>query len=228
MREEPHLVIDGHLGCAATWGHGVIKRYVVPIGILLAIMALGEFLPAIFAPQPSPEDLERDSERIGWTTPLDSRDIAHDVFLRVNDERIARGLDPLVWHEGLAAIAGRWSQEMIATSYRHSTEEFRRHPEFAGTGENIAMGYLDAAEVHVGWMESDGHRDNILLPGYSAMGVGIVCRNDGRMWATQIFGLAHGTPPTAMAPSPAEPVVRDDPGPACPRSRLFPFAAPSR
>jgi uncharacterized protein YkwD len=205
----------------------MMKRYVMPIGILLAIMAFGEFLPAVLA-NPSPGDLERDSERIGWTAPIASRDIAHDVFLRVNDDRVARGLAPLVWHEGLAAIAGTWSQEMIATTFGHSTDEYRRHPEFAGTGENISMGYLDASEMHVGWMRSDGHRDNILFPGYAAMGVGIVCRNDGRMWATQIFGVAHGAPHVTMAPTPVEPIVRDDPGPACPTSRSWPAFAPTR
>lgn len=114
---------------------------------------------------------------------------------------------------------------MIATGYRHSTPEFRAHPDFLGTGENISMGPVDAREAHVGWMRSDGHRDNLLTPGYRAVGIGIVCRNDGHMWATQIFGLPPGSmadPPGA--PTPVDPIVRDDRGPACPTSGGSPFS----
>lgn len=200
----------------------MLRRYVVPAVLLVAIIAFGENIPFLFE-NPDPADLERDSDKIGWTPAAVSDELAHDVFLRVNDERAARGLTPLAWHDGLADIAGRWSEEMIATGFRHSTPEFRAHPEFLGTGENIAMGQFDATEVHVGWMRSDGHRDNLLTPSYTAMGVGIVCRNDGRMWATQIFGVAASAPPAlagtgADAPvtTPVEPIVRDDPGPACP------------
>ena len=54
---------------------------------------------------------------------MDADVVARDVYVRVNDERRARGLLPLEWHEGLADIARRWSEEMIATTYEHSTPE---------------------------------------------------------------------------------------------------------
>jgi hypothetical protein len=69
-------------------------------------------------------------------------------------------------------------------------------------------------------MRSDGHRANILRPGYTAMGIGVVCRNDGTMWATQIFGVPQGSFDDDT-PTPVEPIVRDDPGPACPVPGLF-------
>lgn len=71
-------------------------------------------------------------------------------------------------------------------AYGHSPPEFRALPEFVGTGENILMGYRGAQDAHVGWMRSDGHRTNILNVDYDAVGIGVVCRNDGSMWATQI------------------------------------------
>jgi hypothetical protein len=202
----------------------VAKRYVVPIGVLFVVMLFAEFVPGLFE-RDDPRQLERYSDAFGWTPATDSRDLAQDVFQRVNDERLARGLPPLAWHVGLANIAERWSETMIAEQrYEHSTPEFRAHPDFYGSGENIAMGQSDAAEVHVGWMRSDGHRQSILDPNVTAIGIGIVCRSDGRMWATQVFGAPHGgsyTPPTMP---PAEPVVRTDPGPACPTpmNQLFP------
>jgi hypothetical protein len=199
------------------------KRVVVPVGVLVAILAVGEFLPGLLW-RPSPADLERDSDRIGWTAAIESRDLAYDIFLRVNDERTARGLAPLVWHEGLAGLAGRWSEEMISTGYRHSTEDFRAHPDFAGSAENIFMGPEDAAAAHVGWMESDGHRDNLLSPDVTAVGIGVVCRHDGRMWATQIFGVPHGARQLQTPQTPVAPIVRDDAGPACPRPS-WPFVS---
>ncbi|MEX1163202.1 MAG: CAP domain-containing protein [Nitriliruptor sp.] len=76
-------------------------------------------------------------------------------------------------------------------------------------------GYTDAAEVHVGWMRSAGHRDHILYPGFTAIGIGVVCRNDGRMWATQIFGIPRDSNPDPPTPTTEEPVTRQDSGPAC-------------
>ena len=79
------------------------------------------------------------------------------------------------------------------------------------------MGPFGTTETHVDWMESEGHRFNILQADYDTIGIGVVCRNDGRIWARQIFGVSQ-TPTTAqpavdMGPSP---IVRDDRGPMCP------------
>ena len=101
---------------------------------------------------------------------------------------------------------------MLASGYRHSTAEFRAHPDFAGTGENISMGPTNATEAHVGWMESDGHRANILHPGFTEVGIGVVCRNDGRIWATQIFGVRHGVQVSDQPLPPVDPIVRSDRG----------------
>jgi hypothetical protein len=202
---------------------GVLKRYVLPGLLLLALssacLVTDRFLD-FFLPAPRALAVEEASERIGWTPAEASDDIAWDIFLRVNDERATRGLPALVWHDGLADRARRWSEEMIRTGYRHSDPEFRDHPDFAATSENIYMSPRDAQEAHVGWMRSDGHRDNLLQPGLQAAGIGVVCRNDGTMWATQIFGVPQGTL-WHDASTPVEPIVRDDPGPACPVPGLF-------
>lgn len=190
------------------------RRHVLPALVLLAIWGLSELLPAV-GPPAVPVDLELSSERIGWTAALESDHIARDIFERVNDERGARGLSALVWDEGLADLSRRWSEEMIVTGFRHSTDEFRAHPAFVWTGENIHMGSPSASTAHVGWMESDGHRNNLLAPQHTAIGIGVVCRNDGRMWSTQILGTPHGVQP-ALASTPVEPIVRRDDGPACP------------
>lgn len=197
----------------------MLKRYVPMVAIGLLLLGGGLDLLDAKLTVPMPVDLEADSERIGWTPAVESDAIARDIYVRVNDERGARGLAPLTWDEGLAELARRWSETMIADTYEHSPADFRAHPSYAGTGENIAMGYLGASDLHVGWMTSAGHRDNILYPGYTAVGVGIVCRNDGHAWATQIFGVPNGTYPDPPRPTSEEPITRHDHGPICPAPR---------
>ncbi|MFA9430793.1 CAP domain-containing protein [Egicoccus sp. AB-alg2] len=205
-------------------------RAVVPVVVVLGLWFVAESIPAPVVDPPDPVTLAAESRRLGWTGPAENQALAEDVFERVNDERIARGLRPLLWHPDLAERAGTWSLRMIEDTYEHSPDGFLAHPRFPGTGENIAMGQRDTMEVHVDWMESAGHRENILRPGFTAMGVGIVCRNDGRMWATQVFGMPAGPAPAGAAPTvdtgppPVEPVTRRDDGVACPRpARLLPL-----
>jgi len=198
----------------------MIRQNKVPLAVLAALLIAWLVVPSQWG-APDPMALEQDSERIGWGAASEGSDIARDIYERVNDERIERGLSPLAWHPGLADIARRWSEEMLSSGYRHSTAEFRAHPDFAGSGENIFMGPTDATEAHVGWMESDGHRANILHPDFTDIGIGIVCRNDGRIWATQVFGVRHGVQMSEPPLPPVEPIVRDDRGgTTCPSDPL--------
>ena len=190
------------------------------LGLLVfLITAPGWVMRLDIWPEPRPAAVASESRRVGWHDSAAFSDISHDIFERVNDERRARGLPPLVWHEGLATLARAWSERMVESGhYEHSPERFRAHPDFIGTGENIATGYRGADGVHVGWMRSDGHRQNILNPSYTAIGVGVVCRGDGQMWATQIFGVPIGsTVPNAQVDTGVDPIVRREQGPRCPQ-----------
>jgi uncharacterized protein YkwD len=55
-------------------------------------------------------------------------------------------------------------------------------------GENIAYGYPDVASVMNGWMNSAGHRANILGAGYTDIGVGIAYDSQGVPYYCQVFG----------------------------------------
>lgn len=195
--------------------------HIRPLLILGGVLVAAQVVPSLVGSEPARqetiEEVERASAAIGWTPAVESIRLAEDLERRVNDERVARGLRPLVWHEGLADLARQWSEEMLASGYRHSPESFRMVPDLLGVGENILMGPLDSGEAHVGWMESDGHRQNILTPGYTRIGIGVVCRNDGRIWATQMFGMpldAEAGSALNVVP-PVEPIVRRDPGLTC-------------
>lgn len=55
-------------------------------------------------------------------------------------------------------------------------------------GENIAFGYSTPAEVMVGWMNSPGHRANILNCAFKELGVGVARNSSGTLLWTQNFG----------------------------------------
>ena len=55
-------------------------------------------------------------------------------------------------------------------------------------GENLAFGYADAQAVVLGWMESPGHRANILGTSFTQIGVGFGRDQSGRAYYAQVFG----------------------------------------
>ncbi|KGH46197.1 MULTISPECIES: CAP domain-containing protein [Modestobacter] len=151
--------------------------------------------------------------------------IARAVFDRVNAEREARGLEPVAWNDALATVARDWSAEMADTGefVHQDIREVLQGDELAGfesVGENIfsATGPVPAGTIHAGWMRSDGHRANVLNPGWDRLGVGVFCAADGSVWATQEFGRTAGADRPAVASStpPVEPITRPaDDGPTC-------------
>lgn len=108
------------------------------------------------------------------------------------------GCEPLRTDEELRAAARGRSQDMAANDYfAHTSEDGRSFvdriaaagcPRAQAGGENIAMGYRTAADVMAGWMNSAGHRANILNCGFRAIGVGIARDARGSTYWTQDFG----------------------------------------
>ena len=114
------------------------------------------------------------------------------VLALVNDSRIALGLQPLVLNDALNDAAYNHSADMLENDYFDHTgldgSRFWDRAEAAGyqgqpRGENIASGQRSPEAVHDAWMNSDGHRANILTEDITEMGLG----RAGNIW-TQIFG----------------------------------------
>jgi uncharacterized protein YkwD len=59
---------------------------------------------------------------------------------------------------------------------------------FAYLGENVAFNYPDANSVMTAWMNSSGHRENILNSSYTEIGVGVAYDSQGEPYFTQDFG----------------------------------------
>ncbi|MER2260756.1 MAG: SafA/ExsA family spore coat assembly protein [Psychrobacillus sp.] len=123
----------------------------------------------------------------------DSYNIEQDVIKLVNVERANAGLSPLSYDWELGRVAQYKSQDMHDQKYFSHTSPVYGTPftmmknfgiSYKSAGENIAQGQTTAKAVVNAWMNSEGHRANILNKNYTHIGVGYV--KDGNYW-TQMF-----------------------------------------
>lgn len=122
----------------------------------------------------------------------------NEVLYLMNLEREAVGLQPYTWDERLFEAARGHSVDMANQGYFSHTSldgrTFSQRITNAGyiwntCGENIAYGYSSPQAVVNAWMNSSGHRDNILNASYCDVGVGHT--PNGHYW-TQDFGRERG------------------------------------
>ncbi|MBN0043822.1 TerD family protein [Streptomyces actuosus] len=135
-----------------------------------------------------------------WAAPLTPDGLARteaEVADLTNRERSRAGLRPLSADPRLAAAARAHSADMAARAYHaHTSPDGTRPRDRAaaagstrGTiGENIACGQRSPAEVVAGWMDSPGHRANILRPAFTHIGVGFAGGGPSGTYWTQLFG----------------------------------------
>lgn len=117
------------------------------------------------------------------------------VIAAVNAERAKAGCRPLTPDPRLARLAQGFSDEMAVRGFFGHTDPGGRSPWDRAAalgitdlgGENIARGQADADAVMESWMNSPGHRANILDCDYRTIGVGLH-PGDGGPWWTQDFG----------------------------------------
>ncbi|MDV5148626.1 CAP domain-containing protein [Streptomyces sp. SBC-4] len=149
--------------------------------------------PAV--PRPAPTT-EAPVETSAAPSTADRDEAAEAEVLRlVNVERANVGCTPVRADAQLAALAGAFSADMAERGFFDHTDPDGATPwaraEQAGVsslgGENIARGQADAAAVMDSWMNSDGHRANILNCDFTTLGVGVQF-GDGGPWWTQDFG----------------------------------------
>ncbi|RSK51797.1 CAP domain-containing protein [Bacillus canaveralius] len=110
-----------------------------------------------------------------------------------NQERAKHGIPALKLDVELSKVAREKSRDMQAKGYFSHTSPTYGSPfdmmkqfgiSYKSAGENIAMGQRSPQEVVTAWMNSEGHRKNILNPSYTNLGVGHVAQ--GNYW-TQMF-----------------------------------------
>lgn len=118
-----------------------------------------------------------------------------EVVRLVNNERVKNGLPPFTMSNKLSHVARLKSEDMQVNNYfDHESPKYGRLSDmmkhfgivFKTAGENIAMGYPNPEAVVEGWMNSPGHRSNILNKNFNIIGVG--AHEYGRtIYWTQMF-----------------------------------------
>ena len=138
---------------------------------------------------------EKEISSVLLVTDASVRACEQEVVRLVNAERAKHGLAALTEDWELSRVARYKSQDMHDNRYfAHNSPTygtpFRMLRAFGlsyrTAGENIAMGYAAPAAVVAGWMNSEGHRANILSSAYTKIGVGYVA--DGHYWTQQFIG----------------------------------------
>jgi uncharacterized YkwD family protein len=121
---------------------------------------------------------------------------AEEVLRLVNNERSKNGLQPLTLSQKLTSIANVKAADMRDRNYFDHTSPTYGSPfemlqhfgvTYTAAGENIAAGQKNAEAVMRDWLNSSGHRANILNKEYKELGVGYVSGGSYGTYWVQLF-----------------------------------------
>ena len=124
------------------------------------------------------------------------KDFQKKVIDLVNSERAKAGLNALTENSALDNVATLKSEDMVNLNYFSHTSPTYGSPfqmltqfniKYTAAGENIAYGQPTPEDVMTGWMNSAGHRANILNTNYTQIGVGVAQKSNGQYVWTQEF-----------------------------------------
>ncbi|MDQ1292656.1 MAG: hypothetical protein QG608_536 [Actinomycetota bacterium] len=150
--------------------------------------------PLPWAPTP-PQD-----EAVAAASASDRTSEENQILERVNGKRRAQGCKPLELDTRLVTVSKDHAEDMAQRDYFDHTSPDGTSPSDRaagsgfphGIGENIAAGYSAAETVMAGWMNSPGHRANILNCAYTVTGIGYDPGSVGTGWGAgswvQVFG----------------------------------------
>ena len=141
--------------------------------------------------KPASESSQPESSDAGGSS---NQSYAEQVVKLVNQERAKAGLQPLSINRSVEAAALVRAKE-TEKSFSHtrpdgrnfSTAMTEKGVSYRTSGENIAWGQRTPEQVMNGWMNSSGHRANILSSKYTSIGVGFYRASSGKTYWTQLF-----------------------------------------
>lgn len=148
--------------------------------------------PEAQAPQ-QPAEQENEQQNQSQTQQLN--EFEQQVVELTNQEREAQGLEPLKVDTELSNVAREKSRDMATSNYfSHDSPNYGSPFDmmkdfgisYQTAGENIARGQTTPEQVVDGWMNSEGHRENIMNSDFTHIGVGYV--EQGNHWTQQFIG----------------------------------------
>ncbi|MDQ3758017.1 MAG: CAP domain-containing protein, partial [Actinomycetota bacterium] len=170
-------------------------------------MAVATALPLVAAPSPA---------AAAQTT--SEATLASELASFVNRERAARGLPGLELEGYAAEVAQEWAERMRSSNtLSHRPDLQSRYATYPAAGQNVGVTTEGSGAVHRDFMASSAHRRNLLQPGFDAMGIGVACAGDGRMWVTVDFvARSQGVAARYSSNTPSSsPVTVSDAGRRC-------------
>ncbi|HEU5302322.1 MAG TPA: CAP domain-containing protein [Acidimicrobiia bacterium] len=159
------------------------------IALVVAVVgaACGPRIAAAPPPAPAPPTC------VGPAGPPDT--ISSELFTLTNNDRAANGLGPLRWNPQLWCLAHGWSAHIagMGTLTHRDLNAVIRSPEYRGyyaLGENLLRGSrsLTAGAMENAWMNSSGHRANIVGGQFTSFAVAYFITGDGQIFVTANFG----------------------------------------
>lgn len=158
---------------------------------------LAKYFEQIVVQRPSvPEVPEQDGEEETVKPEQNGSQQASQVVSLVNRQRAAAGLGTLKSDRELTRLAQLKAEDMAKKGYfSHTSPTYGSAFDmlksagysYRTAGENIAKGQKTASAVMNGWMNSSGHRANILSSSYTKIGVGYAVDKSGTPYWVQIF-----------------------------------------
>lgn len=130
---------------------------------------------------------------------------ASAVFGLTNQQRVAASVPALASDATLDAAAQAWAEHLVSAPFSHSSNEWRDSMISPGgwrwSGENIAAGQRTPDSVMSAWMNSSGHKANILSSNYNGVGIGYATGGPYGFYWVQIFAQRAPSQPTVPAGS---------------------------
>lgn len=154
---------------------------------------------------------------------------ADTIATLVNQARAGAGLPALIHNPAMDSVALQWARQMAAANaLSHNPSYASQIPGgWTRAGENVAMGQPTPTAMQQAWMNSAGHRANI-LGDFTDIGIAFITVN-GTTWGVQDFGKYAGHAVVAAPAAPA-PIVQSAPTatrPTLSPSTAAPAAAPA-
>jgi uncharacterized YkwD family protein len=185
--------------------NSIIEKYLASFGFTVPVKQPVETPPnqqtqqpaKVTTPQPVHQQQPVEEPQPAKTTQTTSSLSAYEqkVVDLTNQERAKNGLPALKVDLTLSKMAREKSRDMSANGYFSHTSPTYGSPfdmmkkygiSYRYAGENIAMGQRTPEEVVKAWMNSEGHRKNILSPNFNYIGVGYV--SQGNYWTQEFIG----------------------------------------
>ena len=130
----------------------------------------------------------------------------HTILSETNAARSAAGLPPVRMTIRLNEVAQNWSKTMASEQKMyHNPNYSKQYPSgWSRAAENVAHGYRVSA-VTSAWLNSPGHRANILEKSTNYIGIGIATASNGQLYYTQNFATYSSTPTDVISSASGSP-----------------------